>query len=145
MPISTPTPYELGLDRLVNLESAADFIGKPALQRIKMAGVSRRQVGLEIDGAPFIGPNTTLWPVEVNGAVIGKVTSAIHSPRLKQNIALAMVAVDHAALGTVVQLVTDRGRLTATVVERTFYDPKKTLGVQSRHLVDRVEDESIRL
>ena len=31
-------PYELGLDRLVNLDMEADFIGKAALRRIKEAG-----------------------------------------------------------------------------------------------------------
>lgn len=120
-------PYELGLDRLVNLDSGADFIGKAALLRIKETGVSRRQVGLVIDAAPFIGPNTTFWPIERAGEVIGKVTSAIYSPRLQQNIALAMVAVDHSQLGTKVDVLTDLGRRAAKVVERPFYDPKKTL------------------
>lgn len=120
-------PYELGLDRLVNLESGADFIGKAALQRIKDTGVSRKQVGLLIEGAPLTGPNTTFWPIHRDGAVIGKVTSAIHSPRLKQNIALAMLAVDHTAIDTKVEIATDQGTLTATVVDRPFYDPKKTL------------------
>lgn len=123
----TTNPYELGLDRLVNLDSGADFIGKAALQRIKAAGVSRKQVGLVIEGAPLAGPNTTFWPIHRDGAAIGKVTSAIHSPRLKQNIALAMVAVDHAAIGTRVQVATGQGMLNATVVDRPFYDPKKTL------------------
>lgn len=120
-------PYELGLDRLVNLDSGADFIGKAALQRIKETGVSRKQVGLVIDGAPLTGPNTTFWPIERDGAVIGKVTSAIYSPRLRQNIALAMVAVDHSHLGTKLDVLTDRGRLSGKVVDRPFYDPKKTL------------------
>jgi aminomethyltransferase len=120
-------PYELGLDRLVNLDSGADFIGKTALQQIKETGVSRRQVGLLIDGAPLTGPNTTFWPIHRGGAVIGKVTSAIHSPRLMQNIALGMVAVDHTAIGTKVEVSTGQGTLTATVVDRPFYDPKKTL------------------
>lgn len=120
-------PYELGLDRLVNLESGADFIGKAALQRIKDTGVSRKQVGLMIEGAPLTGPNTTFWPINRDGAVIGKVTSAIYSPRLKQNIALGMVAVDHTGIGTKVEVATGHGTLTATVVERPFYDPKKTL------------------
>lgn len=120
-------PYELGLDRLVNLDSGADFIGKAALHRIKETGVSRRQVGLVIDAAPFIGPNTTFWRIERAGEVIGKVTSAIYSPRLEQNIALAMVAVDHSQLGTKVDVLTDLGRRAAKVVERPFYDPKKTL------------------
>ncbi|MEY3532388.1 MAG: hypothetical protein RI979_412 [Pseudomonadota bacterium] len=120
-------PYELGLDRLVNLESGADFIGKAALQRIKDTGVSRKQVGLVIEGAPLTGPNTTFWAITKDGATIGKVTSAIHSPRLKQNIALAMLAVDHTAIGTRVEVVTGHGTLSATLVERPFYDPKKTL------------------
>lgn len=123
----TTNPYELGLDRLVNLDSGVDFIGKAALQRIKAAGVSRKQVGLVIEGAPLGGPNTTFWPIHRDGAVIGKVTSAIHSPRLKQNIALAMVAVDHAAIGTRVRVATGQGMLDATVADRPFHDPNKTL------------------
>lgn len=123
----TTNPYELGLDRLVNLDSGVDFIGKAALQRIKAAGVSRKQVGLVIEGAPLGGPNTTFWPIHRDGAVIGKVTSAIHSPRLKQNIALAMVAVDHAAIGTRVRVATGQGMFDAAVADRPFYDPKKTL------------------
>ncbi|THD82894.1 glycine cleavage system protein T [Aliigemmobacter aestuarii] len=120
-------PYELGLDRLVNLEIEADFIGKAALRRIKAEGVRRQQVGLVIDGAPLGGPNTTFWPIHRDGAAIGKVTSAIHSPRLKQNIALAMVAVEHAAIGTALEVATATGPRRAIVVERPFYDPKKTL------------------
>jgi glycine cleavage system aminomethyltransferase T len=43
-------PYELGLDRLVNLDMEADFIGKAALRRIRDSGVSRKQVGLRSKG-----------------------------------------------------------------------------------------------
>lgn len=123
----TTNPYELGLDRLVNLDIEADFIGKAALKRIRDTGVSRRQVGLLIDGAPLKGPNTTFGPITREGASIGKVTSAIYSPRLKQNIALAMVAVDHAVIGTEVEVATAHGPARATIVDRPFYDPKKTL------------------
>lgn len=123
----TTNPYELGLDRLVNLDIEADFIGKAALKRIRDTGVSRRQVGLLIDGAPLKGPNTTFWPITREGASIGKVTSAIYSPRLKQNIALAMIAVDHAVIGTEVEVATAHGPARATIVDRPFYDPKKTL------------------
>ena len=41
-------PFELGLDRLVDLESDIKFIGKEALKKIKQNGVKRIQVGLEI-------------------------------------------------------------------------------------------------
>ncbi|MCX2721046.1 glycine cleavage T C-terminal barrel domain-containing protein [Roseibium salinum] len=120
-------PYELGLDRLVNLDMEAAFIGKDALRRIRQEGVSRKQVGLIIDGPPLKGPNTTFWPVNMDEAAIGKVTSAIYSPRLEQNIALAMVSADHAVAGTETEVVTGSGPTRATIVERPFYDPKKTL------------------
>ncbi len=120
-------PYELGLDRLVDLEMDAEFIGKFALRRIQQNGVERKQVGLRIDGAPLSGPNTTFWPVSCEGKSVGKVTSAIYSPRLEQNIALAMMAVEFAEIGTEVEVETQGGQCRATVVERPFFDPKKKL------------------
>lgn len=120
-------PYELGLDRLVNLEMEAEFIGKAALRRIRDEGVRRMQVGLVIDGEPLKGPNTTFWPVQRQGRTVGKVTSAVHSPRLGRNIALAMVAVEDAAIGTELEVLLPAGPAVARVVERPFFDPKKTL------------------
>ena len=120
-------PYELGLDRLVDLEMQADFIGKAALTRIKAAGVQRTQVGIIIASDPIKGPNTRFWPINHAGEAIGKVTSAVYSPRLERNIALAMVAITHAAIGTELEVVLPSGPVTATVVERPFYDPKKSL------------------
>ena len=120
-------PYELGLDRLVDLEMQADFIGKAALTRIKAAGVQRTQVGIIIASDPIKGPNTRFWPINHAGETIGKVTSAVYSPRLERNIALAMVAIAHAAIGTELEVVLPSGPVTATVVERPFYDPKKSL------------------
>ncbi len=120
-------PYELGLDRLVNLDMEADFIGKAALQKIKEQGIARQQVGLIIDGPPMKGPNTTFWPVSKDGVIVGKVTSAVYSPRLQLNIALAMVSADHATLGLQLDVAMGSLLVGATVAERPFYDPKKTL------------------
>ena len=52
-------PFELGMDRLVNLDSEINFIGKDALKKIKQNGVKRIQVGLELESEPLKGPNTT--------------------------------------------------------------------------------------
>ena len=122
-------PFELGLDRLVDLDMEAEFVGKAALRRIEAEGVRRRQVGLVIDGEPLPGPNTAFWPVRGGGAIVGKVTSAVHSPRLGLNIALAMVGVGHAGLGTRLEVATPGGPAGARVVERPFHDPSKTLAV----------------
>jgi len=120
-------PYELGLDRLVNLEMEADFIGKEALRRIKAEGVRRKQVGLRIDCPRLEGPNTRFWPIQAGGETVGKVTSAVYSPRLEQNIALAMVAVAQADIGTALTVETPFGSAPAELVEKPFFDPKKSL------------------
>jgi aminomethyltransferase len=120
-------PFELGLDRLVNLDMEADFIGKAALRRIQAQGVTRQQIGLIIEGAPLTGPNTTFWTIQKDGVEIGKVTSAVYSPRLDQNIALAMVLAEHANIGTEVEVVTNSGPNRASIVDRPFYDPKKKI------------------
>ena len=124
---SNTNPFELGLDRLVNLDMEAEFIGKAALRKIKQEGAMRKQVGLILDCAPLTGPNTTFWSIQQDGATIGKVTSAVYSPRLKQNIALAMVATDAAILGAEVEVSTKTGAVKATMVERPFYDPQKQI------------------
>lgn len=124
-------PYELGLERLVDLDMDADFIGKEALRRIRAEGVSRKQVGLRIEGDPLPGPNTSFWPLRKDGGTVGKVTSAVYSPRLKNNIALAMTAVEHAELGTELQVQTPAGTLAAEIVEKPFFDPKKTIATSA--------------
>jgi aminomethyltransferase len=120
-------PYELGLDRLVDLDIEFDFIGKKALKKIKENGISRKQVGLIIDCAPLSGPNTTFWPIKKDGKQIGKVTSAVYSPRLKKNIALAMVEIIFSNNGTSLEVTTHEGNYNSTVVEKPFYDPKKKI------------------
>ena len=126
MDINT-NPFELGLDRLVNLEGKEDFVGKTALKEIKEKGVSRKQVGLIIEGQPLSGPNTRFWEIKYDEKIVGKVTSAVYSPRLKQNIALAMISADLTTIGTEVKVNTYAGTLGAMVVEKPFFDPKKLI------------------
>ena len=120
-------PFEVGLDRLVALDSDINFIGKKALQKIHEEGVKRIQVGLEISGEAFQGPNTIFWPLQKNGKTVGKVTSAVYSPRLKKNIALAMVDVKVSELGQSLDILIDKDIRQSVVVEKPFFDPKKSL------------------
>jgi aminomethyltransferase len=124
--IST-NPYELGFDRLVSLDIDTNFIGKTALKRIQRDGISRKQIGLIIGGDPLLKPNTSFWPITKDGTEVGKVTSAVYSPRLKQNIALAIVAIEHTDIGLELDVTTSSGRAKAKIVERPFYDPIKQI------------------
>jgi aminomethyltransferase len=119
--------YEVGLERLVDEQKPADYIGRDALRRVKAAGVKRKLVGVEI-GGDRIEFNMAKWAVTAGGRPSGHITSAIHSPRLKKNIGYAMVPVAHAAPGTKLTVaipgVADRP---ATVVPMPFVDPHKEI------------------
>ena len=124
-------PFELGLDRLVNLDSDISFIGKESLRAIQQKGVDRIQIGLELDCNQLKGPNTLHWPVKVDGQIIGKITSAVYSPRLEKNIALAMVDINHSQLANELDIEIDDMLIKGTVVQKPFFDPKKEMTKKS--------------
>ena len=124
-------PYELGMERLVDLDMDADFVSKAALRRIRDDGVSIRQVGLEFDGPPLTGSNDEHWPITKEGRVVGKVTSAVYSPRLEKNIALALMDVAEAGLGTQAVIEKADDRRGCVVVPKPFYDPRKSIAAKS--------------
>jgi glycine cleavage system aminomethyltransferase T len=124
-------PYEVGIgyDWMVDLDQEADFVGKQALRRIKEEGITRKLVGVEIGGAPLgaynDGSMIDFFPVHRDGNVVGKVTSACHSPRLEKNIGYAMLPIGLTDLGTTLKVETPTERVRAVVVEKPFIDPKK--------------------
>ena len=124
-------PFELGLDRLVDLDMDANFVSKSALTRIKEEGVAQLLVGLELDGAPLVGSNDEHWPITKDGQVVGRVTSAVYSPRLKKNIALAIVARECAEIGTRAVIDAFAESRNCEVVPKPFYDPKKSIAAQA--------------
>ena len=124
-------PFELGLDRLVSLDSDIDFIGKHALKKIKQEGILRKQVGLEIKCNVLKGPNTTFWTLLFKGKKIGKVTSAVYSPRLKKNIALAIVNIEYSEINTELEVLINEERFKCIIVKKPFFDPKKQITTKS--------------
>ena len=118
-------PFELGLDRLVDLDTEADFIAREALAKIREEGVTQKIVGLEIEG-DRLEMNATTWPVVADGAD-GRVTSAVYSPRLEKNIGYVWLPVEHTELGTHVRVETPDGAREATIVPLPFFDPEKQI------------------
>lgn len=119
-------PYEVGLDRLVDIDKEHDFMGRDALRRIRDGGVARKLVGVEITGEP-LAFNDAKWPARVDGKDVGQVTSALYSPRLRKNIGYAWVPTAHAELGTPLTVETPFGEAPAEVVPRPFVDPTKEI------------------
>jgi aminomethyltransferase len=102
-------------------------ISLPMLRKIKERGISRKLVGVEIGGRPLPNLNSTKWDVFKDGNKVGKVTSAIYSPRLKKNIGYAWLPVELVALGNKVDVRTPHGQVTAHVAEMPFVDPAKNI------------------
>lgn len=86
------TPLESGLAWTVAMKDDRDFIGRPALERQKEQGLSRKLVGLVLEGRGVLRPGQTV----LTPAGEGVTTSGSFSPTLGRAIALARVPVDAA-------------------------------------------------
>ena len=138
------SPYEIGMDRLVDLDKPA-FIGKRALMdEVAAGGPANRLVGLELDLNVFeeayldlgyaIEHPLRAWrhvtPLMRKGETIGRATSGTFSPLLKRSIALGFLPTKHAEVGSTVsiewQIEETRQQIPATVVPLPFLDlPRK--------------------
>jgi aminomethyltransferase len=127
-------PFEVGYHYswMVDLDQEADFMGKAALKRIKQEGVTQKLVGVDIEGEPLgtyiDNEMLDFLPVYRDGRRVGRVTSSCYSPRLERNIGFAMVPVEHADIGTELQVDTPTsGRVGAKIVTMPHWDPNKEI------------------
>jgi len=88
-------------------------------------GVDRKLVGVEIGGEPFRLWLEDFWPVRGNGEVVGRLTSASYSFRLKKNIGYAWVPIGLAEPGNKLQLDSPDGPVPAVTAALPFLDPAK--------------------
>ena len=117
-------PFEVtGLERLVE-EQEADYVGKEALERIRREGVTRKLVGIELNGDPVEQP-TQHWPAFAGGEQVGHVTDACWSPRLEKNIGYVWVPIGLAEPGNRLEVHADDGERTGVTATIPFIDPKK--------------------
>jgi aminomethyltransferase len=85
-------PFELGMDRFVDLNQEIDFIGKSALIDIKKSGIERKFTGFFLDGPNLSKPNEHRLRLLQNGDKVGYVSACGYSPRLRKNIGVGMVS-----------------------------------------------------
>merc|ERR1712061_326344 len=122
-------PYECGLGWQVDLTKDA-FIGKAALAKIKADGVTHKIAGLRMGGDPITWYASDFYHVFSDGELVGYVSSAWWSPTQESNIALAMLPVDLAAIGTSLEVAlptkySNSPTVAATVEKTPFRQPAK--------------------
>ncbi len=110
------TPLEAGLQWLIT--SAADYIGRSALTEQQAKGLSRKLVGLRMQGREIARQG---YPIYAQDQAVGIVTSGTKSPTLGYSIALGYVPPDLAKLGSEVEIEIRGKRYPAAVVKRPFY------------------------
>ena len=84
-------PFDIGLEKLVDLNKQANFLSKKALNKVNQQGAKKELIGIEIISEPlneFVADHLIL---QFNDQQIGKITSSVYSPRLKKNIGLALI------------------------------------------------------
>ncbi|GAV23356.1 glycine cleavage system aminomethyltransferase GcvT [Carboxydothermus pertinax] len=111
------TPLEAGLGWAVKF-TKEDFLGKEALLAQKNAGLKRKIVGLEMIGA---GIPRQGYEIVFNQRGVGFVTSGTFAPYFKKNLALAMVDIDAAEIGTELEVIIRGKGVRARVVPKPFY------------------------
>lgn len=114
------SPVEAALSMFVKLDKD-EFIGKDAIARQKAEGVTRKLVGLEIDGAAIARHGYEVLDTE--GNTVGTVTTGYRSITLNRNLAMALVDIAHSALGTELQVRVRRKVFPARVIKKRFYTP----------------------
>jgi aminomethyltransferase len=136
------TPFEAGLGFAVALQRDP-FIGQAALQAERDRGSVWQLVGLELSWPeierlygrfglpPALSSHASraAVPVYSGGQQVGQVTSSAWSPILKKYLALATVRADQGRLGNRLMVEHtveyERDSVTATVVQRPFFDPER--------------------
>ena len=122
------TPFHvMGLERLVETQDA-DYIGKAALEELRVAGVDRKLVGIEVAGDALPFELSRKCDALSRGQAVGTVTDLIWSPRLAKNIGYVWVPIELAGPGNALEIVApDGGTWPAMTASIPFLDPKKSV------------------
>jgi len=83
-------PFECGFEKYVNLDSDIVFLGKEKLKKIKLEGIKKRLMGVEIE-TDNIGLSGSVEITNDEGNLIGDLRSACYSPHFKKVIGIAMI------------------------------------------------------
>lgn len=111
------TPLEASLNWTVNFNKGY-FIGYDALWKQKEFGLNRTLVGFELPKGPIPKHGT---PVTFKNKRIGRVTSCVTSPTVKQTIGLAYVPMAFKEIGAKFDIEIHGKYFSATVIETPFY------------------------
>jgi glycine cleavage system aminomethyltransferase T len=87
-------PFEVRMEKYVDLDVADDVVGIQALRRVHRDGVRRRQLGVLLEGDTPTELGFHWHGIYKDGRRVGDLTNCVWSYRLKRNIGFGLVAAD---------------------------------------------------
>jgi glycine cleavage system aminomethyltransferase T len=112
-------PFEVRLQKYVDLHVRDDVVGIAALRRIAAQGAARRQMGVVLGGGEPMGASFHWLPISAQGRRLGSMTNSVWSYRLQRNIGFALVS-SACAAGDAVEVEQGGTRLAGQLVELPF-------------------------
>jgi aminomethyltransferase len=112
-------PFEVRMEKYVDLQVADEVIGIEALRRIHAAGPPRHQLGVVLEGDEPTALGFHWHSILKNGQKVGDLTNCVWSYRLKKNIGFALIARTCAA-GDRVDVVKEGHTLPGTLKDLPF-------------------------
>ena len=112
-------PFEVRMEKFVDLDVPDDVIGIEALRRIKAEGPKRHQLGAVMEGDKPMDIGFFWHDIVKDGRKVGDLTNEIWSFRMKKNIGFALVSREVQA-GDDVVIHTDGEIIPATLTDMPF-------------------------
>lgn len=112
------TPIEAGLGLFVKVDKP-EFIGKDVVAKQKADGVTRKIIGIELEGRAIPRHG---YEVEADGKVIGVVTTGYNSISTGKSVCMAMVDAEHMKIGTPLQVRIHKKLQNGVVTKKRFYE-----------------------
>ncbi|MEM9097548.1 MAG: glycine cleavage T C-terminal barrel domain-containing protein [Pseudomonadota bacterium] len=113
-------PFEVRLDKFVDLDISDDVIGVQALRKIKAEGPKRHLLGITLESQEEHEAQGIWLKIEKDGVPIGHMTHKAWSYRLKRMIGYAMVSIE-ASAGDPVSVLSDDGRVDGELSQLPFF------------------------
>jgi dimethylglycine dehydrogenase len=114
--------FESGLDRFVRLDKEANFIGKTALEEWQQRGSDNGFVTIEVLGVVDADARGS-EAIYKNDEVVGRGTSGGYGWRCGKSLALGLVRVDLAKVGTELEIEILGKKYQSIVIEESPFDP----------------------
>jgi aminomethyltransferase len=121
-PVEAALMWSISKERRVDGARAGGFPGAERIFEQAAAGATRKRIGLLVDGKRPVREGQVV--MDLSGRAVGQVTSGCYAPSLGKPVAMAVVEIGQALLGTALA-VDVRGKALPVIVSKMPFIPQR--------------------